>query len=280
MSSQGKATLNDKKKAPKRNQLPAADVRDFRMLLKEFLDAVDDEGRTWSSAQWGVYAFYDYDGEPIYVGQTKEQLRVRIQRHLTNQRSDAVAMRILDIFEVAEVEIWPLWEHEGITQNGNIAAFKAAKWHLDQCEYTAYLDAIAKSRYHAILNEKIPPVSPRCELPVSLRRPLITEHVRKEREHPDIRIARRAEAISRLAAVARERGEVSAGLWRALVVQAVRLMYLSAQRLAYIEGRPEPDPSAIKMAELVGSVLKEVNPSACNSDESELVLDSGEAADA
>ena len=47
--------------------------------------------------RYGVYAFFDYDGEPIYVGQTNEQLRVRIRRHLTNQRTDAVAMKVLDL---------------------------------------------------------------------------------------------------------------------------------------------------------------------------------------
>ncbi|RBO79612.1 GIY-YIG nuclease family protein [Nocardia puris] len=249
--------MNSKQKTPKKSELPATDVREFRVLLKEFLEEEDRQGRVWSSAQWGVYAFYDYDGEPIYVGQTNERLRTRIRRHLTNQRTDAVAMRILDIFEVAEVEIWPLWEYEGVTKKEDPEAFAAAQDHLNQTEYTAYLDAIKKSRYNAILNEKIPPVSERCSLPASLRGKLISDHVRTEREHPDIRIARRAETISRLAAVARERGEVSAGLWRALVVQAVRLTYLSAQRLAYIEGRPEPKPSSIAMPDLVGSVLQE-----------------------
>src|SRR5687768_13042579 len=49
--------------------------------------------------RWGVYAFFDFDDEPIYVGQTNEQLRTRIRRHLTNQRTDAVAMSVLDPFE-------------------------------------------------------------------------------------------------------------------------------------------------------------------------------------
>ncbi|WP_280332729.1 GIY-YIG nuclease family protein [Nocardia wallacei] len=262
LSSQGKASLNTKNKVPKKIELPATDVKEFRALLKKFLAERDAAGRVWSSARWGVYAFYDYDGEPIYVGQTNERLRTRVGRHLTNQRTDAVAMRILDTFEVAEIEIWPLWEYENITKKKDPDTFTAAQSHLNQCEYTAYLNAIDKSRYKAILNEKIPPVSPRCELPDSLRRPLVSDHIRKEREHPDIRIARRAETISRLAAVARERGEVSAGLWRALVVQAVRLTYLSAQRLAFIEGRPEPDPSSMKMSELVGSVLEESSATA------------------
>ena len=46
--------------------------------LEAVLNAIDDEGRCVSNAKFGVYAFYDYDGEPIYVGQTAEQLRVRI----------------------------------------------------------------------------------------------------------------------------------------------------------------------------------------------------------
>ncbi len=71
--------------------------------------------------RYGVYAFFDYDGEPIYVGQTNEQLRVRIRRHLTNQCTDAVAMKVLDPFEVFEIEIWPLPDFEGQDMNASIA---------------------------------------------------------------------------------------------------------------------------------------------------------------
>lgn len=232
--------------------MPAPDVRSFRKRLAAFLDEKDDQGRIWSNAKWGVYAFYDYDGEPIYVGQTNEKLRTRIRRHLTNQRSDAVAMRILDVFEVADAEIWPLWDMEGLS-----AKNADAKRKLDAYEYTAYINAIEGSRFKAILNEKIPPVSETVVMPPSLRWTLIDDEVHDERKHPDIRIARRAETISRLAAVARERGEVSEGLRRVLVVQAVRLAFIAAERLAYAEGRPMPDPTAIAVERLVGSVLYE-----------------------
>lgn len=239
------------RRRPARAALPADDVRRFRAALAEFLAARDGDGRTWSDATWGVYAFYDYDGEPIYVGQTNERLRTRIRRHLTNQRTDAVAMRILDVFEVAEVEIYPMWELEGTPRQD--AAARAA---LNALEYSVYLHAIRRSRFAAILNEKIPPVSDPVPLPSSLRFPLIDDATRAERGHPDIRIARRAETISRLAAVARERGEVSDGLRRVLVIQAVRLAYLAASRLAEVEGRPDPDPHvAFDTEELVGSVL-------------------------
>lgn len=252
MSSKSTASPNPKPKKPAKSSLPAPDVRSFRKRLTAFLDEKDDEGRKWSNAKWGVYAFYDYDGEPIYVGQTNEKLRTRIRRHLTNQRSDAVAMRILDVFEVADAEMWPLWDMEGVS-----AKNAEAKKKLDAYEYTAYIEAIQESRFKAILNEKIPPVSDMVQMPPSLKWSLIDDEVREERKHPDVRIARRAETISRLAAVARERGEVSEGLRRVLVIQAVRLAFIAAERLADAEGRERPHPEAIAIERLVGSVLYE-----------------------
>jgi hypothetical protein len=237
---------------PRKSDLPSDQVQEFRTLLGVALEAIDHQGRCWANATWGIYAFYDYDGEPIYIGQTNEQLRTRVRRHLTNQRTDAVAMRILDVFEVAALEVWPLWELESSARHDS-----TAKALLNATEYSAYLEALTRSRFSAILNEKIPPVSAPVELPPSQRFSLISERTRTERGHPDVRIARRAETISRLAAVAHERGEVSDGLRRVLVIQAIRLTYLASVRLAHAEGRPEPDPSTIAVRELVGSVLFE-----------------------
>src|SRR5690606_21038791 len=104
------------------------------------------------------------DGEPIYVGQTNEQLRVRVRRHLTNQRTDAVAMRVLDVMEVAEVELWPLWHLQATAGTDG-----TAKAELNALEYSVYLSAIANSQFKAILNEKIPPISPVIVLPPSMR---------------------------------------------------------------------------------------------------------------
>ncbi|MFT4187529.1 MAG: GIY-YIG nuclease family protein [Aeromicrobium sp.] len=243
----------DERPRPARRDLPAKNVRDFRSALQLALTAPADNGQPVGQAKWGVYAFYDYDGEPIYVGQTKEGLSIRVRRHLTNQRTDAVAMRILDTFEVAEVELWPLWELDALARNDR----RQAQQTLDATEYTAYLSAIEQSRFRAILNEKIPPVSPPVELPPSYRFGLIDAATREERGHPDVRIARRAETIARLAAVAHERGEVSVGLRRVLVIQAVRLAHLSATRLAFADGRDEPSPDAIATDRLIGSVLVE-----------------------
>lgn len=237
---------------PKKSDLPSNQVQEFRTLLAEALEQKDDEGRIWANAKWGVYAFFDYDGEPIYVGQTNEQLRTRVRRHLTNQRTDAVAMRVLDIFEVAELELWPLWSLENQKPSD-----KATKKALDEVEYSAYLKAIALSRFKAILNEKIPPKSTPVALPPSIRFSLISEQTRKTLGHPDTRIARRSDTISRLAAVVHERGEVSIGLRRVLVIQAIRLTHLAASRLAEAEGRSTPDPASIDVGRLVGSLLAE-----------------------
>lgn len=59
--------------------------------------------------------------------------------------------------------------------------------------------------------------------------------------------------------MARERGEVSEGLRRVLVIQAIRLAYISALRLAQAEGRQAPEPTAIDTEALVGSVLYELS---------------------
>ncbi|WAP51451.1 GIY-YIG nuclease family protein [Arthrobacter sp. ATA002] len=227
------------------------------------MESTDSEGRKIGSANFGIYAFYDYDGEPIYVGQTREKLSGRVGRHLTNQRTDAVAMRVLDPMEVAAVEIWPLWELDSLsrqpttTKEEKKELSRRLSRHLDAYEYSAYLKAIEDSRFKAILNEKIPPVSVPVPLPQSYKASLITDLHLAERGHADIRIARRAETVSRLAHVVRERGKVTVGLRRVLVVQAVRLAFLSAQRLAVAEGRPTPSADSINVSQLVGSVLSE-----------------------
>lgn len=95
-------------------------------------------------------------------------------------------------------------------------------------------------------------------MPSAKRFKLVDSAALAERGHPDIRIARRAETISRLADVAYERGEVSSGLRRVLVIQAVRLAYISALRLASIEGREPPPASAIDTAGLVGPLLRDL----------------------
>lgn len=199
-----------------------ADVEAIRRAIADALDQFDGLGRKIGDSRFGVYAFFDYDGEPIYVGQTKEKLRVRIRRHLTNHRTDAVAMNVLDPFEVADIEMWPLWELQ------DLSAAEAGQ-RLNAAEYTVFQQVLAKSYFNAVLNEKDVAVLDTVELPPSVRTRIIPPDLFESRKHPDVRIARRASTIASLAKVISER-DVSPGLRRTLVTQARRLEHLAARR--------------------------------------------------
>ncbi|MDF3413530.1 GIY-YIG nuclease family protein [Sulfitobacter sp. M57] len=58
----------------------------------------------------GVYALCDLDGQPIYVGQSVDGIRSRVRRHLTSARSDVIANRQIDVWEIAFVWAWPVME--------------------------------------------------------------------------------------------------------------------------------------------------------------------------
>lgn len=208
----------------------SAEVAAIRREIDRVLNAIDAEGRTVGNAKFGVYAFYDYDGEPIYVGQTSERLRVRIRRHLTNQRTDAVAMNVLDPFEVAEIEMWPLFDLEG--KRGNDPVAKAT---LEGAEFTVFQKVLAASTFRAVLNEKDIPPTDRIRLPQSQRGRIIPAAIFESRKHADIRIARRASTIAALARIISERA-VSKGLRRTLLTQARRLEWLAARRLEEVGG--------------------------------------------
>ena len=108
MASRGVASYNepDRERPPKAS-LPTKFVQGFRLLLKDAMGSLDAASGKRLGSCIGAYAFYDYDTEPIYVGQTWLKFGDRIGRHLTGQRSDTLAYRILDPFEVAELELWP-----------------------------------------------------------------------------------------------------------------------------------------------------------------------------
>jgi GIY-YIG catalytic domain len=220
---------------------PPFETRELRKSLEEFrrtpYGVGNQSDRPVGSFQWGVYAFYDYDGEPIYVGQTNERLSGRISRHLTNQRTDAVAMAVLDPFEVCEVEVWPLPEYEGFTKKKTPKRdFDAAKLHLDALEKAVFDKCVAESQFKIILNEKNPKaVDLLIQLPASVRRQIVPERVIELRSHPDTRLARRAAIVARLAQIISER-KVQGGLRRVLVAQAQRLKWLAEQRYQALGG--------------------------------------------
>ena len=188
------------------------------------------------AVKWGVYAFFDYDGEPIYVGQTRESLATRIRRHLTNQRTDAVAMSVLDPFEVRTIKVWPLPEYQDAKgkPSQNSAAREAAD-RLNALERTIFDRVIGQSRFGRILNEKDPPNVAACPAELEISGEIVGGAVLADREHPDIRIARRAMTISRLAHIIASRS-VKPGLRRALLTQANRLQFLANERFSAFGG--------------------------------------------
>lgn len=218
--------------------VPPFETDDLRRNLTTFLDnefndPIGGGTRPVGNFKWGVYIFYDYDGEPIYVGQTNEMLRTRIRRHLTNQRTDAVAMSVLDPFEVYEIEVFPLPEFQEIATAADRASARA---HLNALEHAVYGKAIEGSQFKAILNEKDPPApTVPIELPPSFKMRVVSDDVAKIRSHPDFRIARRSLIISRLAQVISER-KVKGGLRRVLLTQAKRLQWLAERRYQALGG--------------------------------------------
>ena len=194
--------------------------------VKRLLDTPSSNGRKVGDCKHGVYLFVDYDGAPIYVGQTRAQLRDRIRRHLTNQRTDAVAMRVLDPSRSLRSR-YAVLELDGLPQS-------EIKETLQKAEFTVYQAALQDSKFNAVLNEGEIPAADTIALPESVRGTILPVGSRRQREHPDIRLARRARTIADLARVISER-RVRTGIRRTLWVQAKRLEFLAKNRLDEFE---------------------------------------------
>jgi hypothetical protein len=240
--------MGSKNRQPAKNRAPIADdvshpppdTAALRSELGKFLatktiDPITKKLVRLGSYTFGVYVFYDYDGEPIYVGQTREQLSGRVGRHLTNQRTDAVAMSVLDPFEVCEVELYPLPQLQGRAKND-----PDVKKQLDSLEAAVYLRVLKASSFGAVLNEKVPSSRARASIPKSMRGRIVSDSLIDLRSHPDVRLARRAATLARLAQIISER-KVAPGLRRVLVVQSERLRALAKRRFKHFEGTADAE---------------------------------------
>lgn len=225
-------------------KLPPFETAELRSSLSEFMntefsDPVSNLNLKIGSFVWGVYAFFDYDDEPIYVGQTKESVSGRVGRHLTGQRTDAVAKSVLDPLEVKDIEIWPLPQFQNVSKKKMPLEHAHASQYLDALEYFVHQKLIVGSRFGAILNEKDPP-KPTMEIvePTSLKGRIVSDKVLKIRAHPDFRIHRRAMIIARLSQGIAERkiGGGEGGLRRVLLTQSKRLQWLAEQRYQALIG--------------------------------------------
>jgi hypothetical protein len=76
------------------------------------------------TSQMGVYILADLDNVPAYVGQSpSEGIRKRVQRHLTSARSDVIANRQIDVWEIAYV-----WEYP-VDERSELNTLEAALFH-------------------------------------------------------------------------------------------------------------------------------------------------------
>jgi len=72
----------------------------------------------------GVYALCDLDGVPIYVGKSEDGIRARVNRHITSARSDIIANRQVDVWEMASVMCWP------VKKRGHLQQLEAHLFHV------------------------------------------------------------------------------------------------------------------------------------------------------
>lgn len=215
-------------------KLPAPEA--VRLVLKQiqvFFSQPDREDPDHTLGQaCGIYAFYDYDDEPIYVGQSVNQIVGRVRRHLTGQRSDAVGKFILDPMEVAAVGVWSVpaayWRPGSDPLEVDKASARARR--LARYEYAVAQALISRSTFKAILNEQPIGEQSAVALPGEQKGSIVPAALLASRSHEDVRLARRAATIARLAQMVSER-EVSAGMRRTLWLQAQRLEYLAQRRV-------------------------------------------------
>ncbi len=71
----------------------------------------------------GVYILCDLDQVPVYVGKSRDGIRARVRRHLTSARSDIIANRQIDVWEIAWVLAYP------VQDKSELAFLEAALFH-------------------------------------------------------------------------------------------------------------------------------------------------------
>ena len=124
----------------------------------------------------GVYILADLDNKPVYVGQSTDGIRQRVQRHLTSARSDVIANRQIDVWEIAFV-----WQYP-VPNVADIAEIEARLFH--------WFDP--KSR---LMNGKIPPMPVNTEdvpEPTSVVQVMSCEEI-AEKSSLELRLPRQAE---------------------------------------------------------------------------------------
>lgn len=122
----------------------------------------------------GVYVLCDLDEVPIYVGQSRDGIRSRVSRHLTSARSDIIANRQIDVWEIAFVLAFPIPNVQDITSTEN------RLYH--------HFNKTSK-----LMNGTVPPVPPKAEIPEpSVKVQVMSDREIAERRTPEQRLPRQA----------------------------------------------------------------------------------------
>ena len=197
------------------------DLAAILALLESVLDETDDEGRNTlprsarsSTPSTTTTASRSTSGKP------QNSCAYVCERHLTNQRTDAVAMSVLDPQEVAEIALYPFWDLEqaAVGESQLVVAIRRIKAILARAEYTLFQTLVAASEFSTTVPGRYRTAS-RNRAARPLRRRIVPPEVFARLQHPDTRIARRASTLANLAKVISER-RVSKGLRRTLLTPA------------------------------------------------------------
>lgn len=129
----------------------------------------------------GCYVLCDLDDVPLYVGQSTDGIRSRVNRHLTSARSDIIANRQIDVWEIAWVWTYPVDDASQITP----------------LEDALFYEFHIKS---ALMNGKAPRrPSTRLEVPSPTQMvQVMTDAEIAEKRDPALRLPRQAEHYSQI----------------------------------------------------------------------------------
>ncbi|AEY69543.1 excinuclease [Burkholderia phage vB_BceS_AH2] len=129
----------------------------------------------------GVYILCDLDQTPIYVGQSSDGIRARVNRHLTSARSDIIANRQIDVWEIAWVWAFPC---KNPAERSELEARLFHYWH-------------PKS---ALMNGSIP-AQPKTKKPIPKPTQIVqvmSDAEIDEKKDPALRLPRQAERYSEI----------------------------------------------------------------------------------
>jgi len=129
----------------------------------------------------GCYVLCDLDQVPIYVGQSRDGILSRVARHLTSARSDIIANRQIDVWELAYVWAYPV---------------------SDAVEISPLEDALFHA-FHptsALMNGKVPPAPAKS---ISIPKPsqivqVMADDEIADKRDPALRLPRQAEHYSQI----------------------------------------------------------------------------------